>query len=350
MYLCLMQRISIHIERLLLANDCVIIPEVGGFVLHPYPAVYESAEHKFCPPYKGIVFNPTLNHQDKLLPESYIQTYGLTLKKAEIALKKDIEELSKKIDKEGKVYVEKIGFLRKDDAGKLFFEPDRDSSLLGLKPYGLYPFHLPPVVRDERKEMPATVKSKKTKTKLYLPVNRVFMRVIGASVAVIGLFLFVSMPVNDVGRSTCIASFVPSEIVSKSVNLPIIPADTMQESGIEAGVIETSVAKEIIRPVVAVKQPAAQTEASTHKIYYAIIGSFVTEHRANQYLSEINIPELTNPGIVINDGRVRVYAEKFDRKEDAVNYIQLLKKNEKLKDTWLYVGSTPPQPSPQERE
>ena len=346
-----MQRISIHIERLLPANDCVIIPEVGGFVLHPYPAVYESDEHKFSPPCKGIVFNPALNHQDKLLPESYRQTYGMTAKKAEIALQKDIEELNRILHKEGQVHFEKIGLLRKDDYGKLFFEPDRDSSFLGMKPYGLYPFHLPPVARDERKGNLETVQSKPAKTRLDLPVNRVFMRVIGTSVAVIGLFLFVSMPVNDAGRSSNTASFIPSEMVSKNVKKPCLPTDTMQMSVVEADLTkETSVVNEIIRPVVAETQPSAQTEVSTQKIYYAIIGSFGTENQAHRFISEINIPELTTMGIVKNDARVRVYAGKFDRKEDAENYIRQLRTNVKLKDTWLYVGSTPPQPSPQERE
>jgi len=50
------------------------------------------------------------------------------------------------------------------------------------------------------------------------------------------------------------------------------------------------------------------------------------------------MPELTNMGIVTNDGRFRVYAAKFDNRKEAQNYILRLRANEKLKDTWLFVG------------
>ena len=33
-----------HIEILLLENDCVIVPELGGFITHYQPAHYEESE------------------------------------------------------------------------------------------------------------------------------------------------------------------------------------------------------------------------------------------------------------------------------------------------------------------
>jgi len=93
------------------------------------------------------------------------------------------------------------------------------------------------------------------------------------------------------------------------------------------------------KEIVTVSQPIIKSiEATTQKKYYAIIGSFTSETQANQFIQQIKMPELTNMGIVINEKRVRVFAEKFNGKEEAENYINLLRKKEKLKDTWLFVG------------
>ena len=40
-----------HIEVLLLENDCVIVPGLGGFVAHYTPAMRVAEENVFLPPY-----------------------------------------------------------------------------------------------------------------------------------------------------------------------------------------------------------------------------------------------------------------------------------------------------------
>jgi len=345
LYLCLVLRISTHIERLLSTNDCVIIPEFGGFVLHSSSAVYEPGDHRFCPPHKEIVFNPTLIHQDGLLPESYIQMYGMTFNQAQIALKYDVEALYNQIDQEREIHLEKIGVLKIDDDGKLFFEPDIHSSFLGLKPYGLYPFHLPPVTQYARKEkQKITVTQDKIKSPnvVYMPVNRALIRAIGVSVAAACLILFVSIPLKEVDPLSYSAGIIPCEITSNNLHIPDIQVDAenVLETEVEA-MEEAVVANETTLPVVAeTAQPTVKTEAPNQRIYYAIIGSFVTENQANRYMQEIKIPELTNMGIVSNDGRVRVYAGKFDNRKEAESYIYRLRANEKLKDTWLYIDNS----------
>jgi len=368
LYLCLVQRIFSHIERLLLTNDCVVIPEVGGFVLRPCPAVYQPEAHRFCPPHKEIVFNPALAHQDGLLPESYIKMYGMTFNQAQTALKKDIEALQKQIAKVGEIRLEKIGFLRKDDKGQLTFEPDLDSSLLGLKPYGLFPFHLPPVPQYEHKETPV-IAMKQADTQpdnvVYVPVKRTFIRAVGVAVAAACLILFVSMPLKEVDPNSYSASVIsgekPANEVFATTSEPEIEIDKTETTPPIAVETPSAVIADN-SPVVKTEKPAiqkdtystaqpeipqkantkvsssVQTEAQNQKIFYAIIGSFVTEKQANQYIQSIQIPELTNMGTVINDGRVRVYAEKFFDRKEAEKYINLLRANVKLKDTWLYVG------------
>ena len=351
------QRIATHIERLLLTNDCVIIPDFGGFVLHPCPAIYKPGEHKFCPPYKGVVFNPALNYHDSLFWESYMQMAGMTLKEARIALQHDIEVMNHTINQEGEVYFEKIGFLRKDNEGKLFFEAIYNSSSYGLKPFGLHPFYLPPVVYGTQKQqqqlenqhillpqhplapVEETIKvDPKQRRIVYLPVNRTLLRMIGISAAAIGLLLIVSTPLKEIDRSSFSASLIPAEVVTKSVTTPDIEKETIQMPALD---IESSeqpaVSEEVTPPVVTVSLPVEQTAVMAQKTYYAIIASFAAEKHARQFMQDINMPELTNMGIVNNEERARVYADKFADKEEAEDYILRLRANKKLKDTWLYV-------------
>ena len=38
-----------HIEILLLTNDCVIVPDFGGFITHNVPARYDTSDKSFLP-------------------------------------------------------------------------------------------------------------------------------------------------------------------------------------------------------------------------------------------------------------------------------------------------------------
>ena len=61
-----------HIEILLLSNDCVIVPNLGGFVAHNIEARYQEQEQLFLPPLRTLGFNPQLTINDSLLVQSYI--------------------------------------------------------------------------------------------------------------------------------------------------------------------------------------------------------------------------------------------------------------------------------------
>ena len=53
-----------HIEVLLLENDCVIVPGLGGFIAHNRPAMWRTDSGEFFPPLRSIGFNPQLIMND----------------------------------------------------------------------------------------------------------------------------------------------------------------------------------------------------------------------------------------------------------------------------------------------
>ena len=63
-YFCNMIELSKHIEVLLLENDCVIVPGLGGFIAHKRQAAYSIQKGEFMPPLRTIGFNPQLIMND----------------------------------------------------------------------------------------------------------------------------------------------------------------------------------------------------------------------------------------------------------------------------------------------
>lgn len=49
-YFCNMIELAKHIEVLLLENDCVIVPGLGGFIAHKRQAAYSIQKENSCRP------------------------------------------------------------------------------------------------------------------------------------------------------------------------------------------------------------------------------------------------------------------------------------------------------------
>src|SRR5699024_11270585 len=79
-----------HIEVLLLENDCVIVPGLGGFVAHYTPAMRVAEENVFLPPTRIIGFNPQLKMNDGLLVQSYMAVYDTDFSDATRIVEKEV--------------------------------------------------------------------------------------------------------------------------------------------------------------------------------------------------------------------------------------------------------------------
>ncbi|MDE5570793.1 MAG: hypothetical protein K2I86_01860, partial [Prevotella sp.] len=64
-----------HIEILLLGNECVIVPDFGGFMTHEVSARYDAEDRMFLPPLRTLGFNPQLRMNDSVLVQSYVEAY-----------------------------------------------------------------------------------------------------------------------------------------------------------------------------------------------------------------------------------------------------------------------------------
>lgn len=133
-----------HIESLLLHNDCVIVPDLGGFVAHHVDARYSAEECLFLPPSRTLGFNPQLTMNDSLLVQSYADTYDLSYPEALGRVEHDVESLRHTLDEEGRCDLDGLGTLYKNQEGKLAFAPC-ESGILTPSLYALDSFEMKPL-------------------------------------------------------------------------------------------------------------------------------------------------------------------------------------------------------------
>jgi nucleoid DNA-binding protein len=325
-----MLEIATHIERLLLVNNCVIIPGFGGFVLQDAPAAYERDVHRFRPAGKEIVFNPTLNHDDGLLADAYVQTFGLTFTHARNALAKDVAQLNDALDGHATITLRSIGDFRREPAGTLIFTPSPDHSRFSPASYGLMPFHLPPIPAAPAAVAPAPPPAR-TPRVIYLPVNRTLAYLTAISAAAIALSLLITTPLADVDNpASYTAGFAPSEIVRK-----ITPAAPLIADSAFAAPL-THPAPSPDAPPIAIEQSTDPRPAAT---YYVIIASFLNERQARTFARRLDPAACPTIGIIQNDTRIRVYAGKYTTLRDAQQYLEQLRTDDRFKDAWLHKES-----------
>ena len=141
-----------HIEILLLENDCVIVPELGGFIAHYQPAHYEENEGVYVPPIRTVGFNSQLTMNDGLLVQAYMQTHHTDFLDASRKLSKTIEELKDTLFKEGIAEMPGIGTLHYNLYGTYEFHPLKNG-ILSPEIYALDVFTMAPLSMEVVEEV-----------------------------------------------------------------------------------------------------------------------------------------------------------------------------------------------------
>ena len=131
-----------HIEILLLNNDCVIVPNLGGFMTHHIDARYDEGDFTFLPPLRTLGFNPQLKINDSLLAQSYVEAYDISYPEALQRIEDEVNELRMHLQNEGTYELNDIGTLSLNEDGKYMFTPC-EAGILTPTLYGLgaFEFH-----------------------------------------------------------------------------------------------------------------------------------------------------------------------------------------------------------------
>lgn len=140
-------KIDRYLSELLFDHDCVIVPELGGFVTNYMPAKIHPTQHSFSPPYKGVLFNANLRNNDGLLANYISLQESTNYIDATKKISAFVQFCNEELSNGNKVIIEKVGALSFNVERNIQFEPDNSINYL-KDSFGLSIFQSPAIKRD----------------------------------------------------------------------------------------------------------------------------------------------------------------------------------------------------------
>lgn len=208
-----------HIESLLLHNDCVMVPGMGGFISHYVPARYEEAENTFLPPYRSLGFNPQLSLNDSLLVQSYMTVHGISYEEATALVKQAVDEVTGTLHHTGRYEFASLGVFTINDEGSIEFEP-KEAGVLSPTLYGLDLFEFRTLTKQ------ALIDSLSEDEEPYIRIKVRTLKTVAASAAAVFLgVLMVAGTFFGSGKNT----FSQAGIVSISKMLPSPTVESQEQ-------------------------------------------------------------------------------------------------------------------------
>lgn len=369
-----------HIEALLLENDCVIVPGLGGFVAHYAPATRVEEENIFLPPTRIIGFNPQLKMNDGLLVQSYMSVYGTNFSDATKIVEREVDELIAALHEEGKVDLPNVGEVRYTIYNTFDFAP-YDNKITTPYLYGLDAFEMqelsalekPQAEKDTFSLVPAT--TPKEKRTFAVRFNRAYLTNAAAVAAVIILSFFFSTPIeNTEVIEENYATLLPDELFEKieKQSLAITPivlkqnTPTRKTANKQTGTQKKVVAPVAVREVKVAKEPTASTETkakeqASHSVattvdapkqnvqpaaakpvvaapkrpYHIIIASVGTEKDAEAMAAQLVAKGFSGAKAIVGDGKMRVSIESCGTEVEAYQALARVRENETYKNAWV---------------
>lgn len=200
-----MIELSRHIESLMLKHDCVIVPNLGGFVTQYVPARRVDDEQLFLPPCRSVGFNPQLNLNDGLLVQSYMQAYDTNYPEALKLIDDAVVQLKQQLQEEGEYELSGIGKLTLGAGGKYNFTPN-EAGVLSPELYGLDAVTTPRIAElqkatqqseDKTKSSKKKVNIKRTEKNYTISINRELVNYVAAAVVAIVFYFIFATPINN---------------------------------------------------------------------------------------------------------------------------------------------------------
>ena len=377
-----------HIEILLLDNECVIVPDLGGFITHYQPAHYEESEGLFVPPVRTVGFNSQLTMNDGLLIQSYMQAYHTDFSDAARIIAKEVEGLKEDLHKEGFAELEGIGTLHYTIYGTYEFRPTENGilspALYALESFNIHPLSLLPETEETTEntiEMKPLHDLEESPRRFRLNPQWLSNAVAVAVAAI--LFFVLSVPVEnthidkgmyaslgtnclfDAIKNQSLATTLPAEEPQQQKKVDVTPmvvkvekVEKAEKTEKEEKIAKVEKAEKVAtdKPVVKAKgtpAPAPQKVAkaekpkanapkqatTSSKKYHVIVASLTTAQDARQMLQDYKKQGHQHASIIESKGRFRISLCNFADKSTAYNKLNDLKQNDSFKNAWMLTSN-----------
>ena len=353
-----------HIEILLLDNDCVIVPGLGGFMAHHVEARYEEDEQAFLPPLRTLGFNPQLKINDSLLAQSYIEAYDISYPEALQRIEDEVNELTQTLQNEGRYELNNIGIIELNEDGNYVFTPC-EAGILTPSLYGLNSFEMKlikTVSSESVEEAPeAKVVEMKPEPKPESEVNSVLqqnlvdisdddtdvVRIkfswIRNAVAVAAILLavfFVAMPTGKTELMKSTINSLNNQILfgmmtSKDTNTSTI---AFKRKDVHKPATTPAAIRDSIKPD---QQPTDTAKPIALKPlaregYCIVLASHVNKKNAEDFIHKLADRGYKGAEIYVHRNVTRIVYGHYENQEDAYKHLQKLTKEKDLAESWVY--------------
>jgi cell division protein FtsN len=340
------------VYQLLRLNDCVIIPNFGGFVTNYFEAKIDLPTQEFYPPAKRVAFNQSLNNNDGLLINFISSSKGIDWNLAELEVKSFVEEINNTLKNSGELKFYNLGiFTLKNNI--LVFKPDMNLNLLEDS-FGLKNFNFP-MIQSAKKgiEIQKPKELSKTKSAKHNKKQRSIKPVIFylTSAAVITGLLLVSIHFDWIRLENNpkhqVANIAPVELVDTSsenntkditvhetVNIEENTVDnvnnaeaiTIEENATkpEEAIVEETTVEETIIPV-----------TNNNLNIHIIAGSFGEKTNALNYQSDLKDMGYDSQILPSNSGMYRVSVKSFAENSEATAELSSLRNATGNQSLWV---------------
>lgn len=360
-----------HIEILLLSNDCVIVPDFGGFMAHHVGARYDDGENLFLPPLRTLGFNPQLKMNDSLLAQSYIEAYDISYPEAIKRIDDEVRELNQHLANEGVFELNDIGVINLNESGHYVFEPC-EAGILSPDMYGLSSFEfkqihvLPSVTEEKNNDLniahqdkaqpvfsnPSKV-SEDTNTTTFssifdakyyndenypqktISISLCLLRNIAVACIVIFLFLLYPSPLSNGENTELIKSkidtgmlchIMPKDIVIGKANVNIKTADNN-------GVNNNTKAKVTNNFINA--NDINHSLCFNKSFYCIVLASRITNLNAKRYVNMLHKRGYEEVEVLHKNNSTKVIYGQYKTENEAYNTLQKLHNKKDFADAWV---------------
>lgn len=319
-----------HIEILLLDNDCVVVPGLGGFVAHHIGARYDKRDNMFLPPLRTVGFNPQLTMNDSLLAQSYAEAYDMSFPQAMRSIESQVSQLKQQLSEKGAYDMHGIGQLFINQEGKIGFNP-LESGILTPTFYGLGGFEMLPLSAaridkdeaDKKARIIALTTDATTGQKMVSVSVKALRNVAVAAIFIAALF-FLASPLNNNPR------VLSAEKLKSGILYDIFSHDTSDKNttlptydGTTAATQETANTKK-----------AEQADVSAEQ-WVIVLCSHVGEKNAKRFVEELAKEQITARVINAEKSNAKVVYGTYPTKEKAQEALTAMRSNKHFAEAWL---------------
>lgn len=331
------QNLISFIEQLLQTQDCVIVPNFGGFVVNQSDFRFDEKSQTIHPKRRWVAFNAKLTSDDGLLHHSLAQVMGCSSKHAQKTIQVACQSWLNELHLGKTLSFGLLGTFHVNQDAKLIFEPKEDLSqradFFRLGPVQISkesihttkkPVLAPPSLAADAPSILAETSTGKPKVRV-----KTFVWAGIIALLVGGLTFLLTEPNYKYAQS----SFSPfrMKLVKKEVpksNITSAKSNSQKEA---LAISPDSTLRKLEKP-----EEIKALESTKETGIYLVAGSFKTEKKALQGLEELKLKGLEAKLLPKEEGKYfRISVGEVESMEQGYQKAHSLKLEKKI-DIWVF--------------